>query len=452
MKDIILILWLSTSALLSLSAQEAGDILEAYIKTGLDQNLALQQEKLDVKQSLAALREAKSLFYPNVFFEASYTRAVGGRTIDIPVGDLLNPVYQTLNELSSIPQFPTEIRNASEPILPDDFHDTRLLVQFPLYNPEIYLNYKLRQALASAQEIQQSTYEQELKKEIKEAYYQYLQTQEVLAIYDTTALLLKEVLRINQELVNNHKLTKDVVYAAEFELEDLYGKRAEALQRSQMAQSYFNFLLNRSLEESIKIDTNLQASTSFYGSLIEQQERALATRSELAQIREAIYAQELNVQLQQAKKLPNLSLGAMAGFQGFGYKFNGQQDYALLQLNLSVPIFTAGKNEAKVLQSQLQLEHTQSQYQRLQQQIQLQVIEAYTGLQASVSKMEAKRSALVSARESFRIVRTKYEENLVLFVELLDARTRFTNAQLDYVITNYDLLIKQAQLERAMAL
>ncbi|NET34004.1 MAG: TolC family protein [Cyanothece sp. SIO1E1] len=452
MKNIILSLWISTLPLMSLIAQDTGGILEQYIQTGLAQNLALQQEKLEVQKSLAALREAKSLFYPQVSFEATYTRAAGGRTIDIPVGDLLNPVYQTLNDLSAAPQFPSEISNASEPILPDDFHDTRIFVQQPLYNAEIYLNYKLRQALSSAQEIQKSTYEQELRKEIKEAYYQYLQTQEVLAIYDSTESLLQEVVRINQELVNNHKVTKDVVFAAKFELEDLYGKQAEALQQAQMAKSYFNFLLNRSLDEEIERDSSLQASPSLYGTLAVQQEKALATRSELAQIREAIYAQELNVQLQQAKKLPNLSLGAMAGFQGFGYKFNGQQDYALLQLNLSVPIYTAGKNEAKILQSQIQLEHTQSQYQHLQQRIRLQVIDAFTGLQAALSKIEAKEAALASARESFRIIRRKYEENLVLFVELLDARTRFTNAQLEYVIANYDLLIKQAQLERALAL
>jgi len=38
-------------------------------------------------------------FSSQCFFGASYTKADGGRTIDLPLGDLLNPVYQSLNQL-----------------------------------------------------------------------------------------------------------------------------------------------------------------------------------------------------------------------------------------------------------------------------------------------------------------------------------------------------------------
>lgn len=449
-------IWLSicvvASVILSVAAQDAASILERYVQMGLEQNLTLQLEKQNVKKRFAALKEAKSLFYPNLSFEASYTSAVGGRTIDIPIGDLLNPVYQTLNQLSSEAQFPTQIPNASEAIIPNDFHDTRIFLQQPIYNPEIYLNYKIKESLTSVQDMQKATYEQELRQSIKEAYYQYLQTQEVLAIYDSTEALLKEVVRINETLVANNKATKEVVYASAFELENLYGKRAAAIQQAKTAKSYFNFLLNRSLDTVIEVDTNLQAATVFYGTVGEQRQRALGSRTELAQLRSAIHTQELAVQLNQTKKRPTLSLGAMAGFQGFGYTFNGQQDYALLQLNLSVPLFTAGRNNAKILQSQIELENTQTQYERLQQQIQLQVVAASAGLEAAVRQVATKKAALASARESFRILQRKYEENLILFVEFLDARTKFTNAQLEFTIANYDLLIKQAQLERVLAL
>ena len=78
-----------------LSAQ---DILQSYIDEGIESNLALKQENQILEQNIESLKQARSLFFPRVDFNASYTAANGGRTIDVPVGDLLNPVYTTLNQ------------------------------------------------------------------------------------------------------------------------------------------------------------------------------------------------------------------------------------------------------------------------------------------------------------------------------------------------------------------
>ena len=58
------------------------------------------------KNPLYALKEAHALFLPNVSFGASYSKADGGRTIDLPLGDLLNPVYKSLNQLTGSTKFP----------------------------------------------------------------------------------------------------------------------------------------------------------------------------------------------------------------------------------------------------------------------------------------------------------------------------------------------------------
>ena len=92
-----------------LHGQES-EILDSYIREGLSNNLALQQKTASYNQSLAALKEARGMFMPSISLNARYTVAEGGRTIVFPVGDLLNPVYSTLNALtSSLPpdqQFP----------------------------------------------------------------------------------------------------------------------------------------------------------------------------------------------------------------------------------------------------------------------------------------------------------------------------------------------------------
>ena len=75
------------------------DVARRYVAQALDSNLGLKGEDLDLSSSAAALQAARARLYPELSFEARYTRADGGRVINFPVGQLLNPVYQTLNQM-----------------------------------------------------------------------------------------------------------------------------------------------------------------------------------------------------------------------------------------------------------------------------------------------------------------------------------------------------------------
>lgn len=69
------------------------------------------------------------------------------------MGDLLNPVYATLNQLTGTSSFP-QIANVNEQFLPNNFHETKLRVIQPLFNPEIYFNYKAQKELTTVQQAQ----------------------------------------------------------------------------------------------------------------------------------------------------------------------------------------------------------------------------------------------------------------------------------------------------------
>ena len=162
----LMILWLTSSVAVAQS------ILDQYIAEGLQNNQQLLQESLAVTSSQLALSESKGLFLPTVNLQSDYTLADGGRTINFPIGDLLNPVYSTLNQMTGTDQFPT-IENVNEQFFPNNFHDTKIRVIQPLFNSDIYYNQKAQQQLLKASEAKKAAYEEELKKEIKVAYYNY---------------------------------------------------------------------------------------------------------------------------------------------------------------------------------------------------------------------------------------------------------------------------------------
>src|ERR1700733_2441357 len=104
-KRIVLLLLCATIGAGELVAQKSS-VLDDYIHLGLDSNLALHQRNFDLDRAQLDLKRAQSLFYPQAGFSSQYTLANGGRTQSIPIGDLLNSVYSTLNQLTNSNKFP----------------------------------------------------------------------------------------------------------------------------------------------------------------------------------------------------------------------------------------------------------------------------------------------------------------------------------------------------------
>src|ERR1700761_9629839 len=87
--------------------QSIEEAVESLVSDALGANLELDGAGATVAQRFAALDQARALYLPSLDLSGRYTRASGGRTIDFPVGDLLNPVYASLNQITGTSQFPT---------------------------------------------------------------------------------------------------------------------------------------------------------------------------------------------------------------------------------------------------------------------------------------------------------------------------------------------------------
>lgn len=424
--------------------------LEVYLDSALSQNLTLLERNLSYEKSLEALNEAKGLFFPQISFQAAYTLAGGGRAIEFPVGDLINPIYQTLNDLTASQNFPTNLENVNEQFLPNNFHETKLRVIQPLFNSDIYYNYKARKELISLESVKREAYEKELVREVKTAYYRYLKTEEVLTIYADTRGLLEEILRVNQRLVENNKATYDVVYSAEYEISKIDKQLALANQDRKLAAAWFNFLLNRDQGALILRDALiLNASDVRNLDLLEQQ--AINQRLEFSQLRYARAANARQIGLNKGLALPKVNLVLDIGYQGFGYSFDKNQDFWLGQISLQWDLFKGFQNRAKTQQAYIEGQILSNQQDRLTQQIRLQVKEAWHQYRAAEQAVAASRLGVKSAGAAFRIIQRKYQEDQASLLELMNARTQFTQSKLSLAIDSYDLLSKEAELGYATA-
>ena len=431
------------------NAQSA--ILEAYVEEGLNANLTLRQRDFDLKKQQERLNQAKALFLPQLSLDASYMRADGGRTINFPVGDLLNPVYDALDRMNGSDVFPT-IANVNEQFLPNDFHDTKIRLIQPLFNSDIYYNRLAQRHLVSSEEARKATFENELRHDIRSAYYQYLQALEAEQIYLNAREVLLELVRVNKSLVTNNKATYDVIYSAQSELASLEADLISARKNVRITRSFFNLLLNRGLDDVIEVDESVKGNRFVFSTANELAKEAYGQRQELKQVSSAISANQNLLDLNRnAAYLPKLNLVVDGGFQGFGYSFDSNQDYWLAQLSLSWGLFKGGEKKSKIRESQYELERLNSQHEQLKDQIQFQVITAYNEYQAALEAVKAGEQRAVSAQKSFHIIQKKYKENQVILVEFLEARNQYTTSQLSLSIAEYDALIKASALKKVIS-
>jgi len=429
--------------------------LDGYVAEGLKNNLALKQQEFNLSKSLEALKEARGLFFPTVSIQARYSRAGGGRLIEIPIGDLMNPVYGSLNSLFRFhgidPQFPTNLPNEVVPFLREREHETKLRMVQPLFQPAIYHNYKIRSSLSKVEEATVSVFKRQLIADIRSAYFDYAKTTQITELLEQTQVLLEENLRISENLFSNGKATEDIVFRAKAELADLDQKKAEAEKNKTLASGYFNFLINRDLDAPIEIDISSTHDLPESPDLEKAIDHALFHRQEFSQLRSAVDATSSQVGLAQSLFFPSIVAVLDYGFQGEEYRFGKDDDYWMASLVLEWTLFNGSQNRSQKAQAVLEKKRLEAQMLELENQIRLQVKDAFHSLESARLAVIAAREKETAAEKSFTIVAKKYEYGMAPQIEYLDARTTLTNAAINHILARADYFVKEARFERACA-
>ncbi|WP_160718016.1 TolC family protein [Chitinophaga solisilvae] len=434
-------------AAVSVSAQQPAPpntVLDQYIQQAFQQNKGLKDQRFTMEKAMYALQEAKSLFGPNVTFLASYTKAGGGRTIDMPIGDLLNPVYASLNQLTGSHNFP-KVENVSVLLNPDNFYDAKFRTSLPLLNAEIYYNQKIKREQISRQQAAMNVYKRALVQDIKSAYFRYYQASQAVAIYNNALSLIRENIRINESMVRNGIRNNTAVYRSQTEKEKTDAAISKAMNEQQNAKAYFNFLLNRSLEEDIELDSNLLRIP------VAVNTGDVSRREELQEIKSAAAMYSLNEKLDRSYLIPKLSTFIDLGSQAMGARFDNTSRYYLFGINLEWNLFSSNRNKYKIKQAQLDLAAVGNTASQTTDALQLQLFQAMNDYRTTVDNYRSAQSQLSFASRNYRDQLKIYKEGQLLYIELLDAQNQLTQAQLQTAVTQAAVQTAYAAVERAQA-
>lgn len=427
------------------------DILNNYVKEALDQNLGVKSEFLKKEKQSSKIEQAKKLWRPQLDLNASYLFAKGGRTLAFPVGDLFNPVYGTLNALTSSSQFPTDLENLNTQLTPNNFLDMQLTVTKPLINSSIKYNQLIQNELLRLNDLDIELSKEDIAYQTKSGYFNYLKTFEGLKILGTSEKLLKDVLVFNKKLIKYDKATPDILSDVEFQIANIASQRAMLLEQQELAKAYFNLIRNKPLDNEIVLDENiLLGKLAAYQDLAELKTKALQSRLEFKKLDIATAVNSLNQKRIDKERMPTLGLSGGIGVQTESFDFDNGGPLYTVALGMNWNILDGGLRKKKIEEIQIDQRLLDNDRQRLKQQVEIQITQVFFKLKSLQARMLSEDIAVRSARKSYNAIKKRYENDKAILIELIQAQNSLTTSELSQALTKYDYLLAIAELEKVI--
>lgn len=429
---------------LSLHAQAP---LDNYIAQGLANNVVLQQKHIALDRAIQDLKEAKSLFLPSLNLNASYLSGEGGRYFNFPVGDLVNPVYSTLNQFIGQERFP-QIENVQAYLNPNNYYDAHVRASLPLLNTDIIHNQRIQQQAVQLQEYEVDIYRRELVKDIKLAYYNVLMAGQAVRSYTSALQLLERNVEVTRSLQRHGAGVPAQVLRAQAEREQIIAQLAQATNQRANAKRYFNFLLNVNLEAPV--DEGFDVNTAL-GDTARAMAADIGRREELQALRTTVGLRDTQTKLANNYWVPKLSTFIDLGYQGIDWSTDAYADYYLFGVQLDVPLFNGGRNRFKKHRAQFDRDIAELTERNSTQHLLLGATLAQTELATAQAVLRSAIARNTGAASYFNLIEKGFNEGVNTQIEYLDARNQLTGAEVQLAVARTTVLQKLTEMERQNA-
>lgn len=427
------------SLLGSLVFSARGQDFHELVQMTWDNNEQLKAENFNLKFAEASLQEAKSLFGPTAMIAAQYTLSHGGRYIDFPIGDLLNPVYSTLNKMTGTESFPT-LENQTIDFLPNNYLDAKLRIQQPIYYPDLKINQQLQTQKIDLKRLEIKAYKRRLSKEIMTAYLQWQMAQKAIVIYKDAKKLLQEAYRVTNVLYKNGKTLPSSLSRINSELAKIDAEIIGAKNNEQNAWELVAFLLNNpDITREQVVVTLVELPIDF---------PSMGTREELTQMDVGIQMRHLAVKKENQFFYPKIGAQLDLGSQDFNFKWN---PYALFGINIEWTFYDHRRHQAKKSQALALIDAQKRTQKYVKSQFDLQAKVATNNLKAANAQALTYQPRMEFANKTYSEVMKKYKNGVANYLEIIDAQTQITQNKVAYTVARYNAWMKWAELQYVTA-
>lgn len=179
--------------------------------------------------------------------------------------------------------------------------------------------------------------------------------------------------------------------------------------------------------------------------------RAMGSRPEIRQYEAQEKQAKSSVEIAKAGSRPTVS--ASWDYYNRSHVAAGTErnwnDYNIIGVTVSWPIFDGWLTKAKVEQAIVDLKEAQLAREKLGRDIALEVKNTYLALQNAISKLKATESDAVFYEDNLSSVRAKYQQGIASHLDLSDAVLKYDIASFNKDQAVYDYLVARIDFEKA---
>lgn len=418
----------------SLSAQSQMTLKDCINYTLLN-NPNIKVSKLKVEKAEASADEVSSMFYPKIGFNASFTR----------LSDV--PDFQI-----HVPIFPTPI-TVQESVL--NSYNFKLGFTQPLFTGFNLSSMKNAAKLqVSAEDFNAKAETNKIVFQVIESFYTVLKAQSAFDLVDNYIKAVKSHLADTKAFLDNGLVTHNDYLKIKLELSRLEQKKIDAGHNFHLAKDRLGLLTGMGIMPHITL-VELEKSEALID--VQKQnhliENAKQNRYEVQSIEKAGFAADEMISAGKSEFYPSVYLFGNLHYNNPNQrympvedKFNESWDAGI---SLQWELWNWGGTSSRVKKAAFDKEILEQNKKYLTEMIATELHAAMMNYRNKSDFVTLNKEAVESAKENYRLMEVRYNQQLATSSELIDAETMLLDAEINLNNAEKDLIIAESKLKLA---
>jgi len=406
--------------------------LEEAIELSLTQNEEVKIAREAVYDRDAQAGEVRSGILPTLTGQANYTR-----NIKLPV------LF-----------FGTEEGTQQISIGEDNAYDFHLVLE-----QDIDVFRRVPRALDAAhlysdigrEDLQQV--ENEVVFNVKSLYYGVILAEKMEDVAEMSLEQAEDNLRQVESMVREGTRSRFDLLRARVEVSNRNPELIRARNEVELSRSRLKRILGLPLDSEIELTDELTME-AFEMTVNEGIELALSRRPELNSIQKQEEMGKVEVALSRLEYFPTLLFQSRYSMTGqTDRSYPDSEEFARswnASIGLSLPIFDGLRTSSKINRAQAQLSMTRYQKKKVEEEIRLEVIEAFREIETVREEIMSQEANVEEAEEAYRLSVIRFTNGLATQLEVNDVELALNLARTNYVQSLYDYNTARARVEKAI--
>lgn len=400
--------------------------LEEAIHLAIQNNQSIKIAKEKNVQAITNLQEAKNRRLPDFNINSQLLR------VNQPLIDLRVKLNNSGSSGSSAP-------DVNQVVL------AQANVAMPLFNGnKINYSIKVNEYLLKAAELDANANKNELILNTIQAYTNLYKCTISLKLIKENKTQASKRLKDIEQLYKNNIVSRNDLLKAQLQVQQVELQQLEVSSELELSKINMNLLLGLASTTPLDVDSNytnqLQIDQLTINSIDYWENLVMQERPELLSLNNRIEASKKNIQILKSDNYPSFALSGgyiyadINNFLGISNALNGG-------IAMRYSISSLWKGSEKITQAKSKTMELELMKSQLSDQVKLQVNKSFQQFVVAKQKINVFRNSIQQVSENYKIVESKYKNNLATVQELLDADVLQFQAKVQYEFAKADATI-----------